>query len=94
MPPGYVDKKADLEKRLKRIEGQVRGLQRMVEEDRYCIDVLDQISSVSKALRSVAIELVDGHLAHCVSEAVLEGGTTADAKLAEATAAIGRLARS
>jgi len=91
---GYEDKKDDITKRLRRIEGQIRGLQRMVGEDSYCIDVLDQISSASKALRAVAIELVDGHLAHCVSEALAEGGPTADAKVAEASAAIARLVRS
>ncbi len=91
---GYEDKKDDITKRLRRIEGQIRGLQRMVDEDSYCIDVLDQISSASKALRAVAIELVDGHLAHCVSEALAGGGPTADAKVAEASAAIARLVRS
>ena len=92
--PGYDDKKAQIHKRLRRIEGQVRGVQRMVDEDKYCIEVLDQISAVSKALRAVAIELLDGHLSHCVSEALVEGGQTAEDKVAEATAAIGRLVRS
>ncbi len=91
---GYEDKKDDLGKRLRRIEGQVRGVQRMVDEDKYCIDILDQVAAINKALRAVAIELVDGHLAGCVSEALREGGTTADAKVAEASAAIGRLVRS
>ncbi len=92
--PGYESKKQDIGKRLRRIEGQVRGVQRMVDEDKYCIDILDQVAAINKALRAVAIELVDGHLAGCVSEALLAGGTTADAKVAEASAAIGRLVRS
>ena len=92
--PGYDDRKTDITKRLARIEGQVRGVHRMVDDDKYCIDILDQIAAVSKALRAVSVELLDGHLAHCVSEAILEGGETADAKVAEASAAIGRLVRS
>ncbi len=92
--PGYNSKKDDVTKRLRRIEGQVRGLQRMVDEDKYCIDVLDQVAAVTKALRAVAVELLDGHLATCLSEAVVEGGAVADDKIAEASAAIGRLVRS
>jgi DNA-binding FrmR family transcriptional regulator len=92
--PGYTDDKAAVLKRLRRIEGQVRGLQRMVDEDTYCIDVLTQISAATKALESVALELLDGHLAHCVREAVATGGPEADAKVAEASAAIARLVRS
>lgn len=92
--PGYESKKQDIGKRLRRIEGQVRGVQRMVDEDKYCIDVLDQVAAINKALRAVAVQLVDGHLAGCVSEALLEGGTAADAKVAEASAAIARLVRS
>jgi DNA-binding FrmR family transcriptional regulator len=92
--PGYVDNKEAVQKRLRRIEGQVRGLQRMVEEDRYCINVLEQISAATKALQSVALELLEDHLAHCVADAVKAGGTDATAKLNEATAAIGRLVRS
>ena len=93
-PPAYSDDKAAVLKRLRRIEGQVRGLQRMVDEDTYCIDVLTQISAATKALESVALELLDGHLAHCVREAVATGGPEADAKVAEASAAIARLVRS
>jgi len=92
--PGYDAQKDDITKRLRRIEGQVRGLQRMVDEDKYCIDILDQVSAVNKALRAVAINLVDSHLSHCVGEALADGGTVADAKVAEASAAIGRLVRS
>jgi DNA-binding FrmR family transcriptional regulator len=91
---GYTDNKDAVLARLRRIEGQVRGLQRMVDEDTYCIDVLTQISAATKALRAVALELVDGHLAHCVREAIAEGGPDADAKVAEASAAIARLVRS
>ncbi len=92
--PGYTDDKEAVLKRLRRIEGQIRGLQRMVDEDTYCIDVLTQISAATKALESVALELLDGHLAHCVREAVATGGPDADAKVAEASAAIARLVRS
>jgi DNA-binding FrmR family transcriptional regulator len=91
--PGYNDQKDAVLKRLRRIEGQVRGLQRMVEEDSYCIDVLTQVSAVSKALQSVALELLDDHLGHCVRDAVATG-QDADAKVAEASAAIARLVRS
>ena len=93
-PPGYSDDKDAILKRLRRIEGQIRGLQRMVEEDTYCIDVLTQVSAATKALESVALELLDDHLAHCVREAVAIGGPEADAKVAEASAAIARLVRS
>ena len=92
--PGYSDDKDAVLKRLRRIEGQVRGLQRMVDEDTYCIDVLTQVSAATRALESVALELLDGHLAHCVREAVASGGPEADAKVAEASAAIARLVRS
>jgi DNA-binding FrmR family transcriptional regulator len=92
--PGYSDDKEAVLKRLRRIEGQVRGLQRMVDEDTYCIDVLTQISAATKALESVALALLDDHLAHCVREAVASGGPEADAKVAEASAAIARLVRS
>jgi DNA-binding FrmR family transcriptional regulator len=80
--------------RLRRIEGQVRGLQRMVDEDAYCIDILTQISAASRALQGVALELLDAHLDHCVRAAIDEGGPEADAKIAEATAAIARLVKS
>jgi DNA-binding FrmR family transcriptional regulator len=92
--PGYRDDKAAVLARLRRIEGQIRGLQRMVDEDTYCIDVLTQISAATKALQSVALELLDDHLDHCVREAVATGGPDADAKVAEAQAAIARLVRS
>ena len=92
--PGYSTEKAALTNRLRRVEGQVRGLQRMVEDDVYCINVLTQVSAATKALQAVALELLDGHLAHCVSEAIAEGGAEAEAKVAEASAAIARLVRS
>ncbi len=91
---GYTSDKAAVQGRLRRIEGQVRGLQRMVEEDAYCIDVLTQISAATKALESVALQLLQEHLSHCVREAVAAGGPDADAKVAEASAAIARLVRS
>jgi DNA-binding FrmR family transcriptional regulator len=91
---GYTDRKDDFHKRLRRIEGQVRGLQHMIEEDKYCIDVLTQISAVTKALQSVALGLLEEHVAHCVAEALSVGGPEADAKLKEANAAIARLVRS
>jgi DNA-binding FrmR family transcriptional regulator len=86
--------KDDLLKRLRRVEGQVRGLQQMVEDGRYCIDVLTQISAATKALQSVAMGLLDDHLRHCVADAVATGGPEADRKLTEATAAVARLIRS
>ncbi|SCK04928.1 metal-sensitive transcriptional regulator [Streptomyces sp. WMMB 322] len=90
---GYSkDKDAHL-KRLRRIEGQVRGLQRMVDEDVYCIDVLTQVSASTKALQSFALQLLEEHLRHCVAHAAKEGGTEMDAKVEEATAAIARLLR-
>jgi DNA-binding FrmR family transcriptional regulator len=91
---GYEMSKDDLQKRLRRIEGQVRGLQRMVDEDTYCIDVLTQVSATTSALQSVALGLLDDHLRHCVTEAVAAGGPDGAAKVAEATAAISRLVRS
>jgi CsoR family transcriptional regulator, copper-sensing transcriptional repressor len=92
--PGYGDHKEAIQKRLRRIEGQVRGLQRMVDEDRYCISILEQVSAATKALQSVALELLDDHLAHCVANAVQAGGDDATAKVSEASAAIARLVRS
>jgi len=91
---GYSDNKEAVLKRLRRIEGQVRGLERMVEEDRYCINILEQISAATRALQSVALELLDDHMAHCVADAVKGGGDDAQAKLGEASAAIARLVRS
>ena len=92
--PGYSEDKDAVLKRLRRIEGQVRGLQRQVEADTYCIDVLTQVSAATKALQAVALQLLDGHLDHCVRDAVAGGGTNADDKIAEASAAIARLVRS
>ncbi|MDQ3402885.1 MAG: metal-sensitive transcriptional regulator [Actinomycetota bacterium] len=92
--PGYSQGRNDYLTRLRRIEGQIRGLQRMVENDQYCIDVLTQISAATKALQAVSLGLIDEHLKHCVAEAIAEGGSAADAKIAEASAAIGRLVRS
>ncbi|MCA1984649.1 metal-sensitive transcriptional regulator [Nocardioides nematodiphilus] len=86
--------KDDYLKRLRRIEGQARGLQRMVEEEQYCIDILTQVSAMTKALESVALGLLDEHIAHCVVNAVREGGEEAELKLKEASAAIARLVRS
>jgi DNA-binding FrmR family transcriptional regulator len=94
MAPGYSEDKALVQRRLRRIEGQVRGLQRMVEADRYCIDILEQVSAATRALQSVALELLNDHMAHCVADAVKSGGDDATAKLDEATAAIARLVRS
>jgi len=91
---GYESNKDGVQKRLRRIEGQVRGLQRMVEEDAYCIDVLTQISAATKALQAVALALLDDHLSHCVADAAREGGPAADAKIREASEAIARLVRS
>jgi DNA-binding FrmR family transcriptional regulator len=91
---GYSDNKDNYAKRLRRIEGQVRGISKMIEDDKYCIDVLTQISAVNSALQSVALGLLEEHLSHCVSRAVAEGGAEADKKLAEASAAIARLVRS
>jgi CsoR family transcriptional regulator, copper-sensing transcriptional repressor len=91
---GYSQNKDDYLRRLRRIEGQVRGLQRMIEEDKYCIDILTQVSAATKALQSVALGLLDEHLSHCVSQAITEGGDTATAKVREASEAIARLVRS
>jgi DNA-binding FrmR family transcriptional regulator len=91
---GYTADKTAVQGRLRRIEGQVRGIQKMVDQDAYCIDVLTQISAATKALESVALQLLDEHLSHCVREAVAAGGPDADAKVAEASAAIARLVRS
>ncbi len=91
---GYSDNKDNYAKRLRRIEGQVRGIARMIDEEKYCIDILTQISAVNSALQSVALGLLTEHLNHCVSHAVAEGGDEAERKLAEASAAIARLVRS
>ncbi len=94
-PPAYVASgdRAKVLQRLRRVEGQVRGLQRMVDEDTYCIDVLTQVSATTAALRAVALQLLDEHLHHCVKHAV-ENGDQADARIAEASAAVARLVRS
>jgi DNA-binding FrmR family transcriptional regulator len=85
---GYQDDKEQVQKRLRRIEGQVRGLQRMVEEDRYCVDILDQVSAATRAL-----QLLEDHLTHCVADAAASGGETATQKINEASEAIARLVR-
>ena len=91
---GYADNVDAHVRRLRRIEGQVRGIQRMIEEDAYCIDVLTQVSAATKALESLALSLVDDHLRHCVAQAIQNGGDEAEAKVAEASSAIARLVRS
>jgi DNA-binding FrmR family transcriptional regulator len=91
---GYSGRKDSHIRRLRRIEGQVRGLQRMVEEDQYCIEILTQVSAATKALQSFSLELLDEHLAHCVLEAAQQGGQEAEEKVREASAAIARLVRS
>lgn len=93
-PRGYIGGKDDYLKRLRRIEGQARGLQRMVEQDQYCIDILTQVSAMTKALQAVSLGLLEDHLRHCVLDAASAGGPEAEEKMAEATAAIGRLVRS
>lgn len=92
--PGYAATRDAHLKRLRRIEGQVRGLQRMVEGDQYCIDVLTQVSAATRALESFALGLLDEHLAHCVNEAIAAGGDDAQVKIREASDAIARLVRS
>ncbi|GAA3228460.1 metal-sensitive transcriptional regulator [Pseudonocardia petroleophila] len=91
---GYAQDKDAYLKRMRRIEGQVRGIAKMIEDDKYCIDVLTQVSAVTKALEAVALGLLDEHLKHCVTQAVAEGGDIADQKVAEASAAIARLVKS
>lgn len=90
---GYTMNKDDYLKRLRRVEGQVRGLQRLIDEDTYCIDILTQISAVTKALQSVAVGLLDEHVRHCVRDAAGESSERADAMIEEATRAIERLVR-
>ncbi len=90
---GYIHSKDDYLRRLRRIEGQARGLQRMVEEEKYCIDILTQVSAMTRALQSVALGLLDEHLSHCVVEAAAAGGPQAEEKVKEASAAIARLVR-
>ena len=93
-PHGYIHRKDDYLKRLRRIEGQARGLQKMVEDEKYCIDILTQVSAMTKALQSVALGLLDEHLSHCVVQAARSGGPEADEKIREASEAIARLVRS
>jgi DNA-binding FrmR family transcriptional regulator len=92
--PGYASGKDDYLKRLRRVEGQVRGLQRMVDEDTYCIDVLTQVAAVTKALQAVSLGLLEDHLAHCVVDAARTGDAEAQVKIREAADAIARLVRS
>ena len=92
--PGYAEDKSAVRARLKRIEGQVRGINQMVENDRYCIDVLQQVAAVTRALQGVALRLLDDHLAHCVVNAVRADGDEKEAKLREASVAIARLVKS
>ncbi len=91
---GYAQDKDAYLKRMRRIEGQVRGIAKMIDEDQYCIDVLTQVSAATKALEAVALGLLDEHLRHCVTEAAAQGGGLADEKVAEASAAIARLVKS
>jgi CsoR family transcriptional regulator, copper-sensing transcriptional repressor len=91
---GYSDHKDSHLKRLRRVEGQVRGLQRMVTDDKYCIDILTQVSAATKALQSFSLELLEEHLSHCVVEAAQRGGPEAEEKVREASDAIARLVRS
>lgn len=91
---GYSADKDNYAKRMRRIEGQVRGIAKMIDEDKYCIDVLTQISAVNSALHSVALNLLDEHLGHCVTGAIADGGEEAESKIKEASAAIARLVRS
>ncbi len=91
---GYSDNKDDHLKRLRRVEGQVRGIAKMVEDDKYCIDILTQVSAATKALQSVALGLLDDHMGHCIVDAARAGGAEQDAKLKEASDAIARLVRS
>jgi CsoR family transcriptional regulator, copper-sensing transcriptional repressor len=91
---GYHGNKAELAKRLARIEGQVRGIAKMIDDDRYCIEVLDQVAAATRALQQVSLALLDDHLQHCVVDAVAAGGDEATAKLDEASKAIARLVKS
>ena len=91
---GYTENKAGYLKRLHRIEGQVRGIAKMVDEDQYCIDILTQVSAATKALQSVALGLLEEHMGSCVLDAARTGGREADAKVKEAADAIARLVRS
>jgi DNA-binding FrmR family transcriptional regulator len=91
---GYTPSKDEYLKRLRRIEGQIRGLEKMVEDDKYCIDILTQVSAATRALQSVALGLLEDHLGHCVAQAAAEGGEVAEQKVREASDAIARLVKS
>ena len=93
-PYGYAPNKDNYAKRLRRIEGQVRGIAKMIDDDKYCIDILTQVSAATKALQSVALGLLEEHMAGCVVDAARAGGDEADAKVKEASDAIARLVRS
>ncbi len=92
--PGYTGSKDDYLKRLRRVEGQVRGVQKMVESDTYCIDILTQVSAITKALQAVSLGLLEDHVAHCVVDAARESDEAAQTKIREAADAIARLVRS
>lgn len=92
--PGYIDNKQAQLRRLRRVEGQVRGLQKMVETDTYCIDILTQVAAATKALEAVALSLLDDHLRHCLVQAARDPGVDLDAKVDEASAAVARMVRS
>ena len=94
MTPGYSDSKDAHLRRLRRVEGQIRGIAKMVEDDKYCIDILTQVSAATRALQSVALGLLDDHLGHCVVNAARAGGLEQETKLKEASDAIARLVRS
>lgn len=91
---GYTANKQKYMNRLRRIEGQVRGIERMVDEDKYCIDILTQVSAATSALEAVAVALLEDHLGHCVAEAAAQGGDVAQEKIKEAADAIARLVKS
>lgn len=91
---GYHEHRTELLTRLKRIEGQVRGVHKMIDDDRYCIDVLTQIASITRALQGVALNMLDDHVRHCVRQAIEDGPEAADAKIEEAMAVISRLVKS
>ncbi|SEO17236.1 metal-sensitive transcriptional regulator [Cryobacterium luteum] len=93
-PHGYITDKDKYLQRLRRIEGQARGISRMVDEEKYCIDILTQISALTSALQAVGLGLLDDHLKHCVLDAVRMDGPDAQVKIKEASAAIARLVRS
>jgi DNA-binding FrmR family transcriptional regulator len=92
--PGYTGSKDDYLKRLRRVEGQVRGVQKMVESDTYCIDILTQVSAITKALQAVSLGLLEDHVTHCVVDAARESDEAAQVKIREAADAIARLVRS